>query len=324
MSNIAILALNPRTAKYEATFNGQVIVSSKDKKYVQHVVKNGLNSKAVALGITGTVDGEFTDALTAPTAVQAEPEIKFDVNERFGFLADYVDMVASGDRKSMIVVGEGGLGKSFTVMNQLAKNNMKNIADLEIGANVMYDIDRTTFVVVKGYSTAKGLFRTMYENRGRLIVFDDCDSILKDPTAANLLKAALDSYDERWVSWNAESFGESDLPKSFQFQGGVIFISNMSMTSIPQAVVTRAAAVDVSMTRQEVIDRMRTIAQDDSFLPDVSIELKMESVDFIQSIVNSSQVKTLNLRTLIGVVTNRRCKPQNWQRLSLAEMISAR
>ena len=324
MSNTAILVLNPRTTKYEATFNGQVIVASQDKKYVQHVIRNGLNAKAKALNITSTVDGEFSEASGAVVAAVVEPEIKFDVNERFEFLADYVDMVADGDRKSTIVVGEGGLGKSFTVMNRLAKKGMKNVADMEIGANVMYDIDRTTFVVVKGYSTAKGLFRTLYENRGRLIVFDDCDSILKDPTAANLLKAALDSYDERWVTWNAESFGESDLPKSFQFLGGVIFISNMSMAAIPQAVITRAAAVDVSMTRQEVIDRMRTIAQDENFLPNIELPLKLEAVDFIQSVVGSPQIKTLNLRTLIGVATNRRCKPANWKRLSLAEMISAR
>lgn len=324
MSNTALIVLNPRTAKFEATFNGQVIVSSKDKKYIQHVIKNGLNSKALALNITDTADGVFSDDIGTTQKVEVEAEIKFDVNERFEFLADYVDMVSSGDRKSMVIVGEGGLGKSFTVMNRLAKNGLKNIADLEIGSNVMYDVDRTTFVVVKGYSTAKGLFRTLYENRGRLIVFDDCDSILKDPTAANILKAALDSYDERWVTWNAESFGESDLPKSFQFLGGVIFISNLSMTSIPQAVISRAAAVDVSMTRQEVIDRMRTISQDDDFMPEVDMGMKLEAVNFIQSVVNCSQIKTLNLRTLIGVTTNRRCKPANWQRLSLAEMISAR
>ena len=37
--------------------------------------------------------------------------------------------------------------------------------------------------MVKGYSTAKGLYRTLFENNGMVIIFDDCDSILKDDVA---------------------------------------------------------------------------------------------------------------------------------------------
>ena len=324
MSNTAILVLNPRTTKYEAMFNGQVIVASQDKKYVQHVIRQGLNAKAKALNITSTIDGEFSEAAGAVVAAVVEPEIKFDVNERFEFLADYVDMVADGDRKSTIVVGEGGLGKSFTVMNRLAKKGMKNIADMEIGANVMYDIDRTTFVVVKGYSTAKGLFRTMYENRGRLIVFDDTDSILRDETASNLLKAALDSYDRNIVTWNAESFGESDLPRSFEFCGGVIFISNLPMSKVPQPLISRSICVDVSMTHREIVDRMRQIVADEEFMPEADAAMKEDAITFIERHIDHHQIKSVNLRTLIGVITNRRCKPANWQRLSLMMMIASR
>ena len=325
MSKTAILALNSKTSKWEAVFGGKVLVSSPDKKYVIHVVTKGLNGKARALGVTKLEElGVAGKDSTEP----AVPLVEFDINERFEFLADYVDMVASRDMKSAVVVGEGGLGKSFTVMSRLAKNGLKEISvhaeDYEVGASISQENSRTSFVVVKGYSTPKGLFRTLYENRNRLVVFDDCDSILENDTAANILKAALDSYDKRIITWNAESFGESDLPKSFEFTGGVIFISNMPMHKIPQAIISRSAPADVSMTRSEIIARMRQIVAGGEFLTEESMEHKQEALDFIASHINNPQIKAISLRTLIKVVTNRRCKPTNWQRLSLSMMMAER
>lgn len=310
------------TGKWEAIFNNAVIVSSRNKDYVASVIRNGFNQKAVALGITDVVEGEIIEG---EVAQQTQPEIiSFSVDQRFQFLHDYVDMVARGQRKSSLIVGEGGLGKSFTVMNVIKQNGLPNIADIEEGALV----PSIGYIVVKGYTTPKGLFRTLYENRhpGRIVIFDDCDAALRNDDSANLLKAALDSYDRRVVTWNAETpfGGESDLPKSFEFEGGVIFISNMSLAKMPQALLTRAAPIDVSMTRSEVVQRMRTIVMTGTFLPEIEMDLKIEAVDFIDQYAHHPQVKALNLRTLIGVVTNRLHKPDSWQNLSLNEMINTR
>jgi hypothetical protein len=318
MLKTALLALNTKTNKWEASYAGRVIVSSGNKKYVGDVITKGLNGTARDLGVTAV-----EEIGVVQNAHHQEPLVSFDINERFQFLEDYVDMVSDRDRASVIVVGEGGLGKSYTVMNRIRKNGLKDVDKSEIGLVISEAAQRSSFKVVKGYSSPKGLFRTLYENRNRLVIFDDCDSILKNDDAVNILKAALDSYDERIVTWNAESFGESDLPKSFEFTGAVIFISNMSMRKIPQAIISRSAPADVSMTRSEIITRMRQIVSDGDFMPDVPMEIKTEALDFIASHINNPQVKTMNLRTLIGVVTNRRCKPGSWERLSLSEMMAA-
>lgn len=317
MSKIANLVLNDKTGKWEAIFNGEVIVRSPNKKYVQDVIAKGLNMKARSMGVT---EAQELGQATAELAAHTEPKITFGVNERFQFLEDYVDMVAQFQRKSVIVTGEGGLGKSHTVMKQLKLNGKKNIADLPEGT-ITHSQDY--YVVVKGYSTPKGLFRTLYENRTKLIIFDDCDSILRNDDAANLLKAALDSYDTRIVTWNAESFGESDLPRSFEFEGAIIFISNLSMRKIPQAVITRAACADVSMTRAEIVTRMREIIKDEEFLPEFPMAVKSEALDFIGKNINNPQIKTINLRSLIAVATNRMYKPERWERLSLNELFAA-
>lgn len=337
MSKTALIAQNAKTQKWEVSFGGRVIAHSNSKKYLIDTITRGMNGKANQLGVT-MVEELGVNANHEPT--HTVDLVQFDVNERFEFLEDMCDMVAAREMKSAVVVGEGGLGKSYTVFGQLAKNGIRNLQDLidkegpqdaeddevRVGAKFDNSNSATTYVVVKGHSTARGLFRTLYENRNRLVVFDDCDSILKDDVASNVLKAALDSYDRRIVTWNSEGGfgGESDLPRSFEFTGGVIFISNMPMHKIPQAIISRSAPADVSMTRPEIIERMRQIVAKGEFLKDVEDHFKQDALNFIADQINNPQIRTFNLRTLIMVTTNRRCKPASWKRLSLSMMMAAR
>jgi hypothetical protein len=60
------------------------------------------------------------------------------------------------------------------------------------------------------------------------------------------------------------------------------------------------------------------------FLADIDMDIKEDALNFIAQHINNPQVKSINLRTLIAVATNRRCKPANWERLSLSMMMAAR
>ena len=122
--------------------------------------------------------------------IQAKKDAKFNINARFGFVEQLVSMVADGVQPSAIITGEGGLGKTYTVTKTLESKGYKDISDLadfQVGTILNA---RKCFTMVKGYSTAKGLYRTLFENNKSIIVFDDCDSVLKDPVALNLLKSA--------------------------------------------------------------------------------------------------------------------------------------
>lgn len=259
------------------------------------------------------VDGEIEPIQTV--------ESEFPINERFQIMEDYTDMVGKRELASALVTGEGGLGKSFTVMKALKASGAKDISSMEIGARLD---GQSGYVVVKGYSSAKGLFRTLYENRNQIIVFDDCDSVLKDPNAVNILKSALDSYDVRMVSWNTEGWGgDDDLPKTFEFTGGVIFISNLPKHKVPQAIRSRAMCADVSMTREEVVERMRMIVDSAEFMPEYEDEHKREALEFVAENANNPMVPTLNLRSLVNVVKARAAKPDHWRRLGLYSMANS-
>ena len=273
---------------FVAVSNGVVVASSKNKDYLKRKVAAMVESMPAK-----------------PKAVE-----QFAINDRFTFTDQLVKMVAKGQTASCVITGEGGLGKSFTVMKALRDAGLKDVTELPIGEVIP---PRGCFRVVKGFSTAKGLYRILFENQNSIIVFDDCDSILKDPDALNLLKGALDSYDKRYITWNT-SINDDGLPRSFEFKGGVVFVSNMAADKISQAIRSRAMNVDLSMTTDQKIERMETIMRSDEFMYDVPMPFKIESLELIRK--NKDTASEISLRTLINVTKIRNSGNSNWASLA--------
>jgi hypothetical protein len=245
-------------------------------------------------------------------AVEKTEAEKFDINKRFGFVEKLVNMVAASVQPSAVITGEGGLGKTYTVVKTLESAGYKDISDLaEFQVGTILNT-RKCFTMVKGYSTPKGLYRTLFENKNSVIVFDDCDSVLKDPVALNLLKGALDSYGKRVISWNAD-IRDDDLPRSFSFEGRVIFISNLDQSKIDQAIRSRSMMIDLSMTVDQKIDRMEYIAKSDEFLPEYNAEAKADAISLIRELKDTA--KEISLRTLISV-TKIRSANDDWKDLA--------
>jgi len=245
--------------------------------------------------------------------VVAQKASRFSINERFGFVGDMVTMLAQGDQASVVITGPGGLGKTFNVLSSLQKNGMQDLTSLEEFMEGTVVSTKKSFVVIKGYSTPKGLYRALYENRNGVIVFDDCDSILRDPVSLNLLKAALDSYERRVISWRAD-IRDDDLPTSFEFKGRVVFISNLSSVQLDQAILTRSLVVDLTMTNTQKVERMRFLLSQADFMPEYEREFKQDAMDLIAKL--QDEVKELSLRTLIQVTKIRKSSGKNWKNLA--------
>ena len=294
MDTIASSVSFDRTqGKYVAMCDGIVVTKTKSMKRAQRLLKQHL------AGLRQTVKEQEAEGLA------------FSVADRFSFVEALTDMVAKGKSPSAIVTGEGGIGKTYTITKVLKDNGFLPADDAES----VHLSPAKVYVMVKGYSTPYALYRTLYENQDRVIVFDDCDSILSDATAINLLKAALDSYAKRTVSWQTEVKG-SDLPNSFVFTGGVVFISNKSLTSLDQAVRSRALCVDLSMNAEQKLERMGHLVEDPTFQPELSSKVKADALAMIRE--NLSKVKNLNLRTLIQVAKIRANVPaKQWEKLAL-------
>jgi hypothetical protein len=220
---------------------------------------------------------------------------EFNINQKFNFLKDLTSMVVNDITPSMVVVGEGGLGKTHSVKTTIAENGLED----------------NEYVFFKGYSTARGLYNTLFDNNGKLIVFDDCDSVLEDKVALNILKSALDSYETREISWMAKMTKGDVYPNQFKFTGRVIFISNKNKDKMDEAVLSRSLTVDLSMTSTEKIERMEFILED--ILPDYDMDVKTDALNFLT--INKDNCQ-LNMRTLIMISKMRRTFPDTWINLA--------
>ena len=129
----------------------------------------------------------------------------------------------------------------------------------------------------------------------------------------HLLKGALDSYSKRIISWRAD-IRDEDLPTSFEFKGRVIFISNLSSTQLDQAVISRSMAVDLSMTTEQKIERMRHLLDSDTFMPEYDKQHKSDALELIGTL--KDKVKELSLRTLIQCTKIRKAAGDNWKDLA--------
>lgn len=317
VSVIAEIVHNAAKGKYQAKLDNKVILSSNSLQYVKDRIDNQDHRKVIEAGITGWVVMDKGHHVTeSSAALSVNTAEKFDINERFAFLEELVGMVVEGIHASAIVTGEGGLGKTYTILETLRKHGLKDVNEFETpelqeGEEIVWK-NPGDYVIIKGFTTAKYLYRLLFDNRDRLIIFDDCDEALENKTARNILKGALDSYESRWVSWGTEGRpGDDELPMTFKFEGRAIFISNKSQNELNQAIKSRSMRIDLSMTAEQKIDRMNAVL--DHVLPEYDMKIKKEALAFLKE--KKDVATDLNMRTLLNVIKIR-ATSKNWKGLA--------
>jgi hypothetical protein len=152
------------------------------------------------------------------------------------------------------------------------------------------------------------MYRALYEAGDKIVLFDDCDSVFNNETTLNLLKAAFDSLGNRHVCWCSE-VEHSDLPRSFDFEGRAIFISNYRLAQIPQPIRSRAMYVDVTMSSDEKLERIRAIAP--QLFPELSERARQEVIELITTLKDS--IAELSFRTFTNACKICRANPTCWR-----------
>jgi len=286
--------------KYRISFNGKNIFFSKSKSWLLESYERKFLASDIAKELKIKILPEIVDSTDKRdgVVVQTGSEVQVStipVNDRFEFLENLVGMVITNLCHSMIVTGEGGLGKTFTVRKTLKSLGLED------------DVD---YKWISGFSTPKSLYRLLHDYRDKILIFDDCDSVFRDQAGENLLKAALDDKPVRKISWLSERQGE--LEPEFEFTGRVIFISNIPMPKFSQTLKSRSMMVDLNMTFSEKIDRMLHIARD--IVPAASKGIIDEAMNF--AIEHGERMSDFNFRTLEKIIKIRMGGGEKWENMA--------
>ncbi len=256
----------------------------------------------------------------AVVANETDEQIIERLRGRFEVLKDMTKAVKEGTVRAMIVTGPPGVGKSFGVEEVLSKDDLFDVMGQR----------KPKYEIVKGAMSAVGLYSKLYQysDKGNVIVFDDCDSVLLDDLSLNILKAALDSSKKRVISWNTDSrvLRSEGVPDRFEFKAGAIFITNIKFENVRSkklqdhlsALESRCHYIDLQMdTDREKCLRIKQITQD-GMLDTYEFEHneKDEIIDYIMT--NRAKMRELSLRTVLKVADLRKSFPNNWT--SMAEV----
>jgi hypothetical protein len=329
----AVFELKPVGSKIHVHLNGEIIHRANSMAAAQETVRK--REKGFKQAVVH-VDPELTrggDGKSLPAGMffgtgighALVPQPQFTLDQKIAFLKTNVRLVAKGASNSLLAVGEGGLGKTWNTMEVLKDSGLtdirKTLMDHEVGTRVNMS---KHYRFVKGTGSAKGLFRLLQENNGGLIILDDCDDLLKDKTAQNILKTALDTLNDRWITWQAEEpVGGTDLEREFEYTGRIIFLSNMAPETIQQALKTRALRADMTMNREEIVEYMeRYMIPNEAFLPDITLKVKTDALDHIKEIRDMIPIKAFSARALIHACKLRMSGEEDWKAITTFNLTS--
>ena len=255
----------------------------------------------------------------APKYTQEDDEKRIEeIQERFEILDEMTSALTKSDIRAMIVTGPPGVGKSYGVEEQLSKSSL--FGDMA-GSKRKYE-------VVKGAMTALGLYAKLYEysDKGNVLVFDDCDSVLMDDLALNILKAALDSGKKRMIYWNAEShkLNAEGIPNKFEFKGTACFITNIKFENVRskklqdhlEALQSRCHYLDLTLdTMRDKILRVKQIARKGDLFQDYNFskEEENEIIDFMTN--NCNKFREVSLRMALKIADLKQISPK-WKVLA--------
>lgn len=207
-------------------------------------------------------------------------------------------------------------GKTQTVEDTLAREGL---------------LDGAGYFKNTGTASAIGIYSLLFRHRKEIILFDDSDGALGDQDARNLIKAATDTKKVRKLVWNKKSGNMIDpevediddlpedddrIPRYFNFEGRIIFISNLPLDKLDpdKALRTRAFVISINPTPEELLERMGEILYTIKLEDGLSLS-KRERDNVFEVVKTGKRMADVSLRTLVRALNLAASGAPNWEQL---------
>lgn len=201
---------------------------------------------------------------------------------------------------ALIVTGSTGTGKTQKVTDFLKTKGL--VSSDKSGEDPDY------MVIKGGNVSAFALYDNLFQFRdsGKLILIDDADSAFSDDTKNNILKAALDSYEDRYISWETknpsifkvngktpiaegseawnEQIEEGNLPNRFKYNGQIIIISNTPIYEFNAAVRGRSVCIDITIKSTDMVNRIETMIKSGTTFAGADKASMQRALDFMKTL----------------------------------------
>lgn len=202
-----------------------------------------------------------------------------ELEKYFRTLKELVKIAVRGRVSGLIVYGEAGLGKTYTVLQTLA----------EMGKRLGED-----YIYISTHITPLELVNMLYKYQDRIIVIDDVEKLLEDLKTIGILKSALWSSvnGTRIITYYSTS-EKLEAPEEFEFKGKVILLLNRipkKNKEIVESLLSRVLTYRLHFSYEERLKIMYEMAK--------VFNIPLEVVDFLKEKFTPA-LENFNFRTLI-------------------------
>jgi hypothetical protein len=231
-----------------------------------------------------------------------------DINTVYDDLNLLLDAVILKKKfNALIISGSTGTGKTQNLLNFLKDNGLKS-SDTATGTG------EADYMIIKGGNvSAFAMFQNMFEMRetGKIIILDDADAAFDDSMKNNLLKSALDSYDERFISWETKNpnifkvngrtpmqdgdenwvmnVEEGKYPNRFAYKGQIIIVSNKHISDFDAAVRGRCITVDITIKSEDMLSRIETLIDSGKTFGNASKASMQKTLKFMKTLPGNNK-----------------------------------
>jgi hypothetical protein len=192
-----------------------------------------------------------------------------------------IQMVIYGELKSIILISEGGLGKSYLTIKTVEER-----------------LKPDEYVYWTGHISPFELYKLLYENPNKIFIFDDVETLLENDDCVSILKAALwEVNGKRKVCYRTKPDLQGNYEESFEFKGGLILLCNKiprRQDPVMKALESRTAYHEIILTYDKKIEIMNKIIDEHKKLNTTGKDV----VKYWLAEMTSECTKNFNLRTM--------------------------
>jgi hypothetical protein len=220
-----------------------------------------------------------------------------------------VTSVIEGKSFGTIIVSSEGLGKTRGIRTIIDNFFLKEHRDwIHIHANV----------------TDSELYKILFDNKDKIIFFDDIGKAAKTPAGITILKQATETKDgkTRIISWNSPTYILNDYPKEFVFEGRLIMCLNTEPDIRDpdiRALLSRILSCMFFPSNKTVLEMLWCLVPVKSAEHNIPQTQVLKIFNFIQKNSTTDNHK-INLRLLDKAIMWFKSNPRKWKKFTLEDM----